>query len=392
MISLEQNIEAGSVSHRGGRYIRQPTGYSAFIPEPLPPKPPISLNGELQALLSKADRALGRLDGSIATLPNPDLFVMMYVRKEAVLSSQIEGTQSSLQDLLAAEAKVFTDQTPRDVDEVINYVQAMNQGLARLIELPVSVRLIKEIHETLLKNVRGSHATPGEVRRSQNWIGPAGSTLAEATFVPPPPNDLPKLLGQWELFLHEADKLPFLIKVGLAHAQFETIHPFLDGNGRLGRLLITFLLTEREILHQPVLYLSHYFRRHRQTYYDRLQNIRDHGHWEEWLSFFLQGVAEVSNQAAVTARRILEQRESHRLAITENLGLAAASGHKVLDTLYLRPIVTVNDIKEITGKSYAAANQLVHRMTQLGILEEMTGFARNRRFRFEPYVKLFQDA
>lgn len=335
---------------------------------------------------------MGRLDGSIATLPNPDLFVMMYVRKEAVLSSQIEGTQSSLQDLLAAEAKVFTDQTPRDVDEVINYVQAMNQGLTRLTELPVSIRLIKEIHATLLRNVRGSHSTPGEVRRSQNWIGPAGCTLAEATFVPPPPDALPELLGQWELFLHRADKLPFLIKVGLAHAQFETIHPFLDGNGRLGRLLITFLLTEQGILHQPVLYLSHYLKRNRQTYYDRLQNVRDHGEWEEWLSFFLLGVAEVSNEAAHMARTILEQRELHRLAITENFGLSAASGHKVLDTLYLRPIVTVNDIKEITGKSYAAANQLTYRMAELGILEEMTGFARNRRFRFEPYIKLFQEA
>ncbi|MHB0867346.1 MAG: Fic family protein [Thermoleophilia bacterium] len=392
MVSKEHDNEAGSSSHRGGRYVSQPAGYRAFIPEPLPPQPPIRLEDELQALLSRADRALGRLDGSIATLPNPDLFVMMYVRKEAVLSSQIEGTQSSLQDVLAAEAKIFTNQTPRDVDEVINYVQAMNQGLSRLAELPVSIRLIKEIHATLLKNVRGGHATPGEVRRSQNWIGPSGCTLAEATFVPPPPDKLPELLGQWELFLHQDDRLPFLIKVGLAHAQFETIHPFLDGNGRLGRLLITFLLTEREILHQPVLYLSHYFKHHRQTYYERLQNIRDHGAWEEWLSFFLRGVAEVSNEAAGTARTILVQRESHRLAITEKLGRAAANGHKVLETLYVKPIVTVNDIEEITGKSYAAANQLARRMTELGILEEMTGFARNRRFRFGPYVRLFQDA
>ncbi len=230
---------------RAGAYRRQPRGYRAFIPTPLPPDPPVRIEGQLQALLSRADLALGRLAGSIATLPNPDLFILMYVRKEAVLSSQIEGTQSSLQDLLAAEARVFNPQQPHDVAEVLNYVAAMNHGLARLAALPVSVRLIREIHAKLLEGVRGSHLTPGEQRTSQNWIGPAGCTLNEATFVPPPPDVLPDALGALESFLHAEDALPLLIKIGLAHAQFETLHPFLDGNGRIGRLLITFLLCDK---------------------------------------------------------------------------------------------------------------------------------------------------
>lgn len=376
---------------RGGRYQAQPSGYRAFIPAPLPPRPPVRVEGDLQSLLSKADHALGRLDGSVLTLPNPDLFVFMYVRKEAVLSSQIEGTQSSLQDLLAAEADLLGAERPRDVAEVINYVAAMRHGLSRLADLPVSVRLIKEIHAELMKGTRGGNLTPGELRRSQNWIGPAGSTLASAAFVPPPHQDIPELLGNLEVFLHHEDGLPFLIKVGLAHAQFETIHPFLDGNGRVGRLLITFLLTERNILQKPVLYLSHYFKRHRSAYYDRLQAIRDHGDWEGWLAFFLKGVVEVGAEATETARRILALRESHRSMIADKLGRAAGNGHRVLEALFNRPIVSVADVKEITGTTYAAANTLVSRLAALGILVEMTGFTRNRRYRYEPYVSLFTD-
>jgi Fic family protein len=376
---------------RGGRYQAQPSGYRAFIPAPLPPRPPVRVEGDLQSLLSKADHALGRLDGSVLTLPNPDLFVFMYVRKEAVLSSQIEGTQSSLQDLLAAEADLLGAERPRDVAEVINYVAAMRHGLSRLADLPVSVRLIKEIHAELMKGTRGGNLTPGELRRSQNWIGPAGSTLASAAFVPPPHQDIPDLLGNLEVFLHHEDGLPFLIKVGLAHAQFETIHPFLDGNGRVGRLLITFLLTERNILQKPVLYLSHYFKRHRSDYYDRLQAIRDHGDWEGWLAFFLKGVVEVGAEATETARRILALRESHRSMIADKLGRAAGNGHRVLEALFNRPIVSVADVKEITGTTYAAANTLVSRLAALGILVEMTGFTRNRRYRYEPYVSLFTD-
>jgi Fic family protein len=316
----------------------------------------------------------------------------MYVRKEAVLSSQIEGTQSSLQDLLAAEAHLLDPKSrPRDVDEVINYVRAMHYGLKRLGDLPVSVRLIREIHGELLKGVRGGQHAPGELRRSQNWIGPGGCTLAEATFVPPPPEEVPKALSDLERFLHQKDKIPLLIKIALAHAQFETIHPFLDGNGRVGRLLITFLLCERGVLHKPVLYLSHYFKRHRQDYYDRLQAVREHGDWAGWIAFFLRGVAEVSAEAAETARRILLLREEHRASITEGLGRGAGNGHKVLEALFDRPIVSVHDVQAVMGGTWAAANNLVHRLAQLGILMEVTGQARNRRFRYEPYVRLFTE-
>jgi len=376
---------------RAGTYQRQPTGYRAFIPASLPPQPSVTVGGELQRLLSEADLALGRLDGSIQTLPNPDLFVFMYVRKEAVLSSQIEGTQSSLQDLLAAEAKLYAPETPKDVDEVVNYVAAMNYGLARLSELPVSVRLIREIHEKLLDGVRGSRLAPGELRRTQNWIGPGGCTLNEATFVPPPPDVVPQALGDLEKFLHGESGLPLLIKIGLAHAQFETIHPFLDGNGRVGRLMITFLLCESGVLHKPVLYLSHYFKRHRQTYYEMLQATRDKGAWEDWLAFFLHGVAEVSAQATETARRILSLRETHRNLITEHLGYAAGNGHRVLEHLYERPIISVNEVRDITGTTYPAANQLVERLVNNGILAEITGQVRNRRFRYDDYVHLFDE-
>ena len=378
-------------SHRAGRYVRQPTGYRAFMPAPLPPDPPVALTGELPSLLSQADRALGRLDGSVLTLPNPDLFVFMYVRKEAVLSSQIEGTQSSLQDLLAAEADLFDDTLPRDVDEVVNYVRAMKHGLSRLADLPVSVRLIREIHAQLLDGVRGGRLQPGELRHSQNWIGPAGCTLATASYVPPPHEEVPQALGDLERFLHGDDDLPPLVKIALAHVQFETIHPFLDGNGRVGRLLITFLLTECGVLHKPVLYLSHFFRRHRQAYYEHLQAVRDGGDWEAWLGFFLRGVIEVAGEAAETARRIQLLREQHRTAITDRLGRGAGNGHRVLESLFDRPILTVADVRELTGITYAAANNLVARLVELGVLVEMTGYARNRRFRYEAYVRLFTD-
>jgi Fic family protein len=375
---------------RSGGYVRQSTGYRAFIPAPLPPNPAVALDGEIHALLSRADRGLGRLDGSVTTLPNPDFLVFMHIRKEAVLSSQIEGTQSSLQDVLAAETDLFeASELPRDVDEVINYIAAMKHGLGRLAELPVSVRLIREIHERLLQGVRGSRLTPGELRRSQNWIGPAGGTLAEATFVPPPPEDVPQWLGDLENFLHASDAMPLLIRIGIAHAQFETIHPFLDGNGRVGRLLITFLLTERGALQKPVLYLSHWFKRNRQEYYDRLQAVRDRGDWEGWIRFFLRGVEQVSHEATDTVKRVLDLRERHRAAITDKLGRAAGNGHRVHESLFQKPIVTVATVQELTGLSFAPANELVKRLVAVDILREITGYARNRRFQYDEYVKLF---
>jgi len=378
-------------SARAGAYERQVSGYRAFIPRPLPPDPPIQLVGDLQRLLSQADLALGRLDGSIRTLPNADLFVLMYVRKEAVLSSQIEGTQSSLRDLLSAEARIFNPRAPDDVDEVINYVKAMNRGLARLPELPVSVRLFRDIHAQLLAGGRGARLRPGELRVTQNWIGPAGCTLAQASFVPPPPDRVPDCLADLEKFLHADSDLPILIRIGLAHAQFETIHPFLDGNGRIGRLLITFLLVEKGVLQKPVLYLSHYLKANRALYYELLQATRDHGAWEDWLAFFLRGVSEVSAQAAETARRILDLRERHRALIIDRLGRVAGGGQRVLEHLFVRPIVSVGEVRDLVGVTYGAANQLVDRLVEIGVLSEMTGQARNRRFRYGGYIDLFDD-
>ena len=384
-------MTASPARTRAGRYTDQAGGYRAFIPNPLPPDPPVELRGELQVLLSRADRALGRLDGSIRTLPHPDLFVAMYIRKEAVLSSQIEGTQSSLQDVLAAEARVLSPDRPRDVDEVFNYVRAMNHGLERLECLPTSVRLLREIHAELLAGARGRSLTPGGLRSTQNWIGPPGSTLAEATFVPPPPHEVPGALSDLERFIHEDMSFPLLIKVGLAHAQFETIHPFRDGNGRLGRLLITLMLCEREALLKPVLYLSHFFRRHRQQYYEHLQAVRDHGAWESWLAFFLRGVLEVSQQATRTARGILTLRERHRRIITDRLGRSVANGHRVLENLYRKPVVSVKEVRDMIGATYPAANNVVARFVEHGILRELTGRKRNRIFEYADYVALFID-
>ena len=384
-------MDSKNVLDRAGIYVRQPTGYKAFIPATLPPHPPINLDASLTALLSRADRALGRLDGSVSTLPNADLFILMYVRKEAVLSSQIEGTQSSLQDLLAAESSLYDAHRPKDVDEVINYVRALNYGLKRLNDMPISIRLIREIHDQLLQGVRGKNLNPGELRSSQNWIGPAGCTLSTATFIPPPAHDVTRCLGELEVFLHTTDDLPPLVKIALAHVQFETIHPFLDGNGRLGRLLITFLLTESDVLQKPVLYLSHFFKKHRQQYYEHLQRVRDYGEFEAWLDFFLRGVVEVAGEAAVTAQRIQLLREKHRSAIMDTLGRAAGNGLRILEYLFCKPIISVTDIQQLTGTTHAAASTTVQRLVNLGILVEVTGYARNRRFRYDAYVQLFTD-
>jgi Fic family protein len=374
---------------RGGRYITQLEGYRAFIPRPLPPDPPVDYDADMLELLSRADRALGRLDGSSDTLPNPDLFVFMYVRREATLSSQIEGTQASLIDLLEYEAEAAQPERPLDVEEIANYVAAMNLGLRRLDELPVSLRLVREIHERLLSGVRGSERTPGDFRRSQNWIGPRGSTLESATYVPPPVEEMRNSLGQWERFLHDDEPMPPLIKVGIAHAQFETVHPFLDGNGRVGRLLITFLLVEREVLSRPLLYLSHFFKQHRSEYYDKLQAVRDTGAWESWLKFFLVGVAEVASEATDTARKIAALREDHRAIITSNLGRGAGKGLVLLEQLFFRPIVNVNTVMSITGLSVARANTLVAEFERIGLLHETTGRRRNRVFSYQPYLSLF---
>lgn len=277
-------------ANRAGFFMNSAVGYKSFVPAKLPPNPPIQYDDELQGLLSLADRKLGRLDGVTQILPNPELFVAMYVKKEAVPSSQIEGTQASFVDVLSTEYNQADDQRHDDVKEVINYVDAMNWGLEQLSSFPLSLRLIRNIHARLIRDTRGANKNPGEFRASQNWIGPAGCTLNTATFVPPTVPDMNVALGDLELFIHQEDFIPALVKIALIHAQFETIHPFLDGNGRMGRLLITFWLCQQNILTKPLLYLSFYFKKNRAEYYDRLMAVRKNGDWENWIKFFLRGM------------------------------------------------------------------------------------------------------
>lgn len=374
---------------RSGRYVNQSTGYRAFLPADLPPDPPVTMDAELLRLLSDADRALGRLDGVATVLPNPDLFVAMFVRQEAVLSSQIEGTQSTLQDILSYEADQSDKSNPGDVEEVVNYVAAMNHGLRRLPELPLSLRLIREIHERLLRDVRGSERTPGEFRRTQNWIGPTGCTLNTADFVPPPPHEMMTALGSLEKFIHDRESLPVLIQCGLIHAQFETIHPFLDGNGRVGRLLITFLLCERQILHRPLLYLSYYLKARRSEYYDRLTAIRSEGNWEAWLKFFLRGIYEVSISATDAARQIMHLRETHRQLISEKFS-SSGNALKLHDRMFEVPTFSINAAKDVMGCAFATAASIVDQLQSLNIVREITGNERNRLYQYQPYVDVFQ--
>lgn len=375
---------------RAGRFVAQPGGFLAFIPAPLPPDPPVEMTPDLARVLSAADLAVGRLDGSTSILPNPNLFVAMYVRQEAVLSSQIEGTQASLTDVLEFEAGDQQREGVRDASEVVNYIAALTFGLNRVKELPLSLRLLREIHSQLMRGVRGEHRDPGEFRRIQNWIGGAGvRSPAAASFVPPPPHEVMRVLGELETFLH-ADDLPVLVHAGLAHAQFETIHPFLDGNGRMGRLLITFLLCKNGVLSRPLLYLSHYFKRHRAEYYDRLQAIRVSGDWEGWLRFFLTGVRDVASEAAESSRRIIALNETTRQRLAQQ-GKASGNLIRTLDFLFQQPIVTANTLARGIDVSFPTASTIVSKLVDLDVLREETGNQRNRRYRFKPYLDLFSD-
>jgi cell filamentation protein, protein adenylyltransferase len=372
---------------RAGRYVRQAEGYFTFLPAKLPPDPPIEYSAYLANLLSRADIAIGRLDGEIRNVPNPDLFVAMYVRREAVLSSQIEGTQSTLEDLLAVELEPRPSFS-NDVDEIVNYVAAMNYGLERLADLPLSLRLIREIHAQLLHGVRGANKQPGEFRRHQNFIAPAGArSIEDATFVPPPVPEMKEALHDLELFLHREHDLPVLVHVGLAHAQFETIHPFMDGNGRVGRLLVTFQLMYRGVLHRPLLYLSLFLKRHRDAYYDHLMAVRDDGDWERWLEFFIRGVAETAEEATAQARAIVGLREQH-LRHMEEAGLPS-NATRLLDLLYRRPLVDVPLVRDELGVAFGTANKLIEQLETVGIVREVTGRRRDRIFRFDSYLDLF---
>lgn len=377
------------MTNRSGKLITQPGGYKAFVPEKLPPSPALRIEGALQNLLSQADMALARLDGMGYFLPNADLFIAMYVRKEALLSSQIEGTQASLEDIFEYESGDKPENI-NDVAEVINYIGALNYGMNRLKTLPMSLRLIKEIHGVLMQGTRGGNKAPGEFRKTQNWIGPPGSTLKNARYIPPPPQEVMKAVGDLEQYIHKGRKLPVLVDCGLVHYQFESIHPFLDGNGRVGRLLITFYLYFRGVLHRPLLYLSYYFKKNRQEYYDRLNMVRDKGDYEQWIAFFLKGVVETADSAVETARKILELQTKHREMLwKKKLSSPLAVG--ILERLFQKPYVSVNDVAKEFSISFQAASNLVSQLEGAGILDEITGKKRDKRFIYAEYITILSE-
>jgi Fic family protein len=357
-----------------GRVIKTSRDYWAFVPNPLPPS--LEISWELAARISEADRALSELAGAARTLPNPHLLIGPFIRREAVLSSRIEGTQASLSDLFFFEASGAADPAVPDVREVSNYVKALEHGLARLDALPISLRLIREIHAKLMEGVRGEHLTPGEFRRSQNWIGAPGCTLMEAIFVPPPEEEMMECLGELEKYLHEPSALPPLVRLALVHYQFETIHPFLDGNGRIGRLLITLLLCAEGLLSEPLLYLSAYFERHRQDYYRSLLDVSRAGQWSHWISFFLRGVAEQSRDALHRSTRLRDLREAYR----QKLQATRASGVllQMTDELFANPAMTIAYAAKRLNITQRAASLNVDKLVKAGIVQEVTGQQRYR--------------
>lgn len=362
----------------------------AFVPDPLPPVPELAMNEGLQPLLESAVLALGRLDAVSTLLPDTALFLYTYVRKEAVLSSQIEGTQSSLSDLLLFELDEVPGVPRDDVVEVSNYVAALDHGLNRLRGgFPLSNRLIREIHEVLLSRGRGAGKASEEFRRSQNWIG--GSRPGNAVFVPPPHTEVPECMAALERFLHaEDDGLPVLLRAGLAHVQFETIHPFLDGNGRVGRLLITFLLCQAGVLREPLLYLSLYLKQNRSTYYELLNRVRRNGDWEAWLDFFLEGVRQVAEGAVATAEGLSRMFQEHQLRIQE-MGRRAGSAIRVHEALKARPILSLTTISRTTGLSFPAVSSAMDLLVELGIARELTGKRRNRLFAYDMYLSTLSE-
>jgi Fic family protein len=381
----------GAQSSRIGRYVETVAGgevVRAYVPKPLPPVPPIRVH-ELLSQLSAADQAVGRLDGISTLLPDKSLFLYMYVRKEAILSSQIEGTQSTLDDLLRFEALAEQGTPIDDIREVSNYVDAMMHGLDRLSTLPLSLRLIREMHERLLQGGRGQTKSPGEFRRSQNWIG--GTRPGNATFVPPPPQHVLPLLGELEKFIHaEAPDLPPLVKAGLVHVQFETIHPFLDGNGRLGRLLITLVLCSQKVLQQPLLYLSLYFKARRADYYRLLQEVRERGAWEAWLEFFLEGVAGTANAAFNAATRIHEliRQDRERIGASSDRASSVLRVHEVLQT---SPFLTSKKAVERTGLTKPTVNGALEQLQKLGIVVEITKKRRGRVYAYPAYLSILNE-
>jgi Fic family protein len=369
-----------------GRCIKTPQGCWTFIPNPLPP--PIVYSPELTALLSDADRNLGELAGVGRLLPNPHLLVAPYVRREAVLSSRIEGTQASLGDLFFFEAAPAEPPRAPDIREVYNYVRALEYGLTRLKDLPLSLRLVREIHARLMEGVRGAHATPGEFRRSQNWIGPPGCTLNEATFVPPPAHEIEEAMGPWEKYLYSETFEPPLVQCAIMHYQFEAIHPFLDGNGRVGRLLITFFLCERGHLPQPLLYLSAFFERYRDEYYRRLLAVSQAGDWSGWIGFFLRGVSKQATDALQTAQRILDLQSAYRQRIQGHRSPGPTL--RLLDDLFVNPYVTITGARKKYGVNFRTAQAAINLLCEAGILREVTRRQRNRIYCAEELLRTIE--
>jgi len=357
-----------------GKLIRTPGGYWAFVPNPLPPK--LEWDDSFVSLISKADIALGTLSGLGESLPNPHLLIYPFVRREAVLSSRIEGTQSSISDLLLFEATRVEKQ--RDVREVQNYVRAIEYGLRRLDELPLSLRLIRELHAILMEGVRGEQATPGEFRQSQNWIGALGCSLSEATFVPPPVPEMRDALAQLERFLHTDTNLPPLVQLALVHCQFEAIHPFRDGNGRIGRLLITLFLCERKSLSQPLLYLSAFFEQHRQEYYDLLLEVSQKGTWRRWVEFFLRAVVNQANDAVLRSRLLLNLQQAYRqVSLSKQMSPTAG---RLVELIFTRPVLSARTVEELLEVTFPAAQKAIGLLEEEGILIEITGGKRNKAY------------
>ena len=372
------------ISTTGGERVR------AFVPAPLPPDPPLVLDGALQQAFESATLALGRLDGISVLLPDQTLFLYAYIRKEAVLSSQIEGTQSSLSDLLLYELKEVPGGPLDDVGEVSNYVAALEHGLRRMAGgFPLCNRLIREIHSVLLSHGRGSGKMPGEFRRSQNWIG--GSRPGNAIFVPPPHHAVPDCMAAFERFLNADDGLPTLIRAGLAHVQFETIHPFLDGNGRVGRLLISFQLCQAKMLREPLLYLSLYLKQNRSTYYDLLTHVRRTGDWESWLAFFFEGVRVTAEGAVATSRRLSDMFVSDRGVIERQSGRRAGSILRVHESLKARPILSLSEIRKRAALSFTTASSAMEWLVERGIAREITGKRRDRLFVYDRYLAILNE-
>ncbi len=362
----------------------------AFVPAPLPPEPPLEFSRARQHRLERAILSLGKLDSVTLLLPEPDIFLYAYVRREAVLSSQIEGTQSSFSDLLLFELKEAPGVPFDDVVEVSNYVAALEHGVHRLAEgFPLCNRLLREMHAKLLSRGRGSTKSPGEFRRSQNWIG--GTRPGNALFVPPPPQRVEGCMSDLERFLHD-DRCPYptLVKAALAHVQFETIHPFLDGNGRLGRLLISFILHHEGLLSKPLLYLSLYFKQHREQYYRLLDTVRREGDWEQWVDFFLEGVELTAINAVQTARRLVELFKNDEARI-QGLGRSAGNVLRAHQVLCRRPLIAINEVREQTGLSYPTASKCIETLERLGIVHELTGRKRNRIYAYGRYIEILNE-